>query len=42
MEYVVNVQEGVVGMSLAYLPSDAAILSLMEICDQVPLRLPTM
>jgi len=40
MEYVVFVREAVVGSSLAYLPSEAANSSLIDVCNHAPLGLP--
>jgi len=42
MKQVVTVQEAVVGMSLAYLPREAANLSLIEVYKHAPLTLPKM
>jgi len=39
MKWVVTVREAVVGFSLAYLPSEAAIFSLIEVCNQALHRL---
>jgi len=40
MKFVVSVQQAVTGMSLAYLPREAANSSLMEVCNHAPLELP--
>jgi len=42
MKLVVTVWEAVTGMSLAYLPREAANSSLIEVCNHAPLRLPNM
>jgi len=42
MKWVVIVREAVAGMSLAYLPREAANSSLIEVCNQAPLLLPKM
>ena len=42
MKLVVTVREAVVGMSLAYLPREAANSSLIEVCNHAPLILPQM
>ena len=42
MKSVVTVQEAVAGMSLAYLPREAANSSLIEVCIHAPLKLPKM
>jgi len=40
VKLVVTVREAVVGTSLAYLPTEAGNSSLIEVCNQAPLRLP--
>jgi len=40
MKLVVTVREAVMGMSLAYLPREAATSSVIEVCNHAPLRLP--
>ena len=42
MKLVVTVREAVGGMSLAYLPREAANSSLIEVCNHAPLILPKM
>jgi len=40
MKLVITVQEAVVGMSLAYLPREAANSTLTMVCNHAPLGLP--
>jgi len=40
MKLVVTVREAVMGMSLAYLLSEAANSPSIEVCNHAPLRLP--
>ena len=42
MKYVVSVQETVAEISLPYLPPKASNLLFIDVCDQVPQRLPKM